>query len=1399
MLSVIVDLTINAIYVFSVNFYTYILMANKQSRRANSRQGDRMNLACDLANAGRTSELAYLLCDCNVPVDTRDAVGLTLLHLAAKNGHTETVLLLLSLGAKKDSSIGANGTPLHQAALCGHATTVGEMLKEGCSVYAYDSNGCSVLHAAAVGGNAEIIGELVSAGCNINSRNNDGSTPLHLAEMQGNTKAALALKFASMILATNLVKEGNTVELGCLIADSDIPMNTNVSGGTLLHLAAAHGHNSTVSLLLELGADMAEVAGEEGIPLHQAALYGHVSIVKTLLEAGSPVDVKDSKGRRILHSAADGGSVEVIKEVASSEPQSINALDSFGVTPLHRAAAKGNTEAALILIKLGAEKAKLADNFGTPLHLAARCGHVSTVRALLKAGCPVDVVASGGYNVLHAAVAGGNAEVIRELKVANEGRSIDTLNTLGVIPLHQAVASEMTETVEELIRLGAEKVTVAGTLGTPLHLAALNGNNPMVKALLKAGCPVDVVNSNGCNILHAAAKCCNAEVITEIVNEGKLHVDAYDEHGATPLHWAAEHGNTEAALKLIEYGAKTAIIAGRLGTPLHQAAGHGHVSTVKAMLKAGCPVDVVASNDASVLHFAAAGGNAEVIREVASKGHPLINACDSYGATPLHWAALLGKTEAALELIKQSAEKAVVAGRFGTPLHQAALYGHLLTVKALLKAGCPVDVVDSLDQTVLHYAVLTGNAEIVREVLNTGQICIDARTASGMTPLHLAVVRKDEEMEDELLKHGASSISLDQLPICDADARNIDDWLQSFTEFHDSATVAPPDSVTDEKYVRSANVNSLKCLPENENASLHFVAANGNVETIRQSSGMWCDIDAKDDYGLTALHWAAGKGRTEVALELIEHGAEKTKVAKGFGTPLHQAAANGHTETLRMLLDKDCPAGILDEEGATPLHYAALWGNNNETISLLLQEKCTVSCRDQYGLTPLHFAVLGRCPRRCEQTIVTLLEHGACASEKCPVFGTASDLAYICGKSNISDMLSDEAHLQKQSLDEFVMQLTNNPHSTKEGDLHYAHALSKLEYGVLNFEHALFLCDSPEKSRLCSVLPTLISDNQVDVDTLACLVAIHGDATVLECIDEYIKTCAVSRSRKFFYILKDLFPQLSDEASDSSSYFQTSVTDDECPINLFQLAIFSWKCTEDYIHHACLHRSSLRYPEIIKKLTTIDSFRHTLNEYLPNGLTLLDLAEELRLNEAVNIIEEAGGRRGILSVISKEVRLPHQHRYAALLAYQELEKVGKSGPLGEQAVQAVFSQFMEMPTTAEQDTMTGESFLHQQKVLDQRPDLSIISTYVIGLVNVERWRRLGISLKIPQEVLTHISSTHSSCEDRYLEVLIYWVEHNEVASWRTLLEVLGHFETKHTMDQLTQEVLATQGSDSAVS
>ena len=152
----------------------------------------------------------------------------------------------------------------------------------------------------------------------------------------------------------------------------------------------------------------------------------------------------------------------------------------------------------------------------------------------------------------------------------------------------------------------------------------------------------------------------------------------------------------------------------------------------------------------------------------------------------------------------------------------------------------------------------------------------------------------------------------------------------------------------------------------------------------------------------------------------------------------------------------------------------------------------------------------------------------------------------------------------------------------------------------------------------------------------------------------------------------------------------------------------------------------------------------------------------------------------VWSILPHEVR--SQYKESILLAYHELKTLSELGLLGCRVMLIVHRQLQGFT-------------VHQQKVFDQRPVLRIVNTCIINHINVDKWRRLGISLEIPKEALTHISSTHLSCAERYLDVLIYWLDHNEAASWRTLLEELSNFETKHTMDQLMQKVLAIQGSE----
>ena len=86
--------------------------------------------------------------------------------------------------------------------------------------------------------------------------------------------------------------------------------------------------------------------------------------------------------RSAARQAAMAGSAEAVKRLIAKNAL-VNAIDRWGMTPLHNAANDGNTEAAELLIKKGADvNANLKDG-ATPLDIAIRKKQ-DDVAAILK-------------------------------------------------------------------------------------------------------------------------------------------------------------------------------------------------------------------------------------------------------------------------------------------------------------------------------------------------------------------------------------------------------------------------------------------------------------------------------------------------------------------------------------------------------------------------------------------------------------------------------------------------------------------------------------------------------------------------------------------------------------------------------------------------------------------------------------------------------------------------------------------------------------------------------------------------------------------------------------------------------------------------------------------------------
>jgi ankyrin repeat protein len=322
-------------------------------------------------------------------------------------------------------------------------------------------------------------------------------------------------------------------------------------------------------------------------------------------------------------------------------------------------------------------------------------------------------------------------------------------NDRGYTALHDAVVRGDSQRIAALASRGADvnaqirsDEPFSSEWGaTPLHLAARDGRPEIVETLIKAGAKVEAVDDRGATPMHWAAA--HPGIAVALASHG-ANVNAADRAGRTPLHWAANLGKAESVQTLIGQGASVNVqdLAGE--TPLHLAARLGEARSVARLLENGADVNATAHFGITPLHLASARGDLETVNRLLDESaNP--NARDAFGLTPLHEAARHGRRQAVQAMLVNKADPAQADIAGISPLHLAARRGHEATVEAMLARGADANARSRAGATPLHEAAFSGRSSTIEALTDAGSDPA-ARDQQGRTPRDVAALRGHKDV-----------------------------------------------------------------------------------------------------------------------------------------------------------------------------------------------------------------------------------------------------------------------------------------------------------------------------------------------------------------------------------------------------------------------------------------------------------------------------------------------------------------------------------------------------------------------------------------------------------------------------------------------------------------------------
>uniref|UniRef100_A0AAY4AUC0 Ion transport domain-containing protein n=1 Tax=Denticeps clupeoides TaxID=299321 RepID=A0AAY4AUC0_9TELE len=484
-----------------------------------------------------------------------------------------------------------------------------------------------------------------------------------------------------------------------------------------------------------------------------------------------------------------------------------------------------------------------------------------------------------------------------------------------------------------------------------------------------------------------------------------LWLNACDDHGCTPLHWAVEKNQESICSLLLDLGANPNILNKALLAPLHMAITKGHNTLVELLLSYSVTNENLKGDLGNTpVMLACCSNNCEALRMLCKRGAKLCTQ-NKLGHYAIHTVAFAGAKEAMEVILKWGEEVGYnnecqinyLDKSKSSPLHLAVRGGNIEVIKLCILKGAKIDQKQCDKSTALHFACTQGAIEAVRLMVssysNVEEI-INIRDGANQTPLHRATIFDHADLAEYLISKGADIDCVDCKGLspllvatsCGAwktvafllsKGANMKTKDKEGRNFLHLATFQPKGLKNlPEQLLQDNAVKELLCDEDCEGCTpLHYACRLGIHDSVKNILGLNICPGRKSKDKKSALHFAAEYGRINTCHRLLETITDSKLLNEGDDsglTPLHLASRGGHTKVVELLLRK----GALfqsDYKGWTCLHHAAAEGYT-QTMKILLSANIKLLDKaDEEGNTALHFA--SKCGHAA--AVKLLLERGA--------------------------------------------------------------------------------------------------------------------------------------------------------------------------------------------------------------------------------------------------------------------------------------------------------------------------------------------------------------------------------------------------------------------------------------